>query len=168
MKESSSGSSSVITDDALLRPVGATVDRNSDDVDVDEKVVVIEPVWVEGQTLGEKPIVETYGLDALAAEEDALGIDISNRGGGGDGTRYDDASVVVGGGGVGEAAAGLVDGVGPESWRNGMEVPDDDFVLGEGLKMGRGLDDMLMERSIRFYDPKVLCAVFLRVGDGAF
>ncbi|CAM9113222.1 unnamed protein product [Laminaria digitata] len=36
-----------------------------------------------------------------------------------------------------------------------MEVPDDDFVLGEGLKMGRGLDDMLMERSIRFYDPKI-------------
>ena len=116
---------------------------------------------MEGQTIGEKPIVETYGLDALAAEEDGLDIDISSLGGGRAGYD-DDSNVVVGAGGIGEAAAaGLVDGVQTESWRNGMETPDDDFVLGEGLKMGRGLDDMLMERSIRFYDPKVRWAVFL-------
>lgn len=38
-----------------------------------------------------------------------------------------------------------------------MDVPDDNIVLGEsdGMKTGRGLDDMLMERALRFYDPRV-------------
>lgn len=142
-----------ITDDALLPSL-------DDVLDDDGNQIVLEPVWVEGETEGEKPIVETYGLnDALATAED--GIDIDN-GMMIDPDDADEALLIPTAGagasiGVGGAlAGGLADGAGPESWRNGMEVPDDDVVLGERFNMvGRGLDDMLMERSIRFYDPKV-------------
>ena len=141
-QSSSPSTSAPITDDALLPDL--------DGLDDDGNQIVLEPVWVEGETQGERPIVETYGLnDALATAED--GIDIDN------GMLIDledDALLIPADGGV--LPGGLADGVGPESWRNGMEVPDDDVMLGERFNMvGRGLDDMLMERSIRFYDPKV-------------
>lgn len=138
----------LVTDDALL----PDLDDDDGDLDDDGNQIVLEPVWVEGETQGEKPIVETYGLnDALATAED--GIDIDN------GMMIDpedgDEALLAPADGV--LMGGLADGVGPETWRNGMEVPDDDVVLGERFNMvGRGLDDMLMERSIRFYDPKVL------------
>lgn len=143
---SPSASAAPVTDDALLPDL--------DDLDDDGNEIVLEPVWVEGETQGEKPIVETYGLnDALATAQDGIDIDIDN------GMMIDpeDEALLIPADGV--LSGGLADGVGPESWRNGMEVPDDDVVLGERFNMvGRGLDDMLMERSIRFYDPKVRTA----------
>lgn len=136
-----------ITDDALLPPL--------DDLDLDDdgNEIVIEPVWVEGQTQGERPIVETYGLnDALATAEDGIDLNIDN----GMMTLDPDEEEALLIPTDGVLPGGLGDGVGPESWRNGMEVPDDDVMLGERFNMvGRGLDDMLMERSIRFYDPRV-------------
>lgn len=169
---SSSSSSSIgnsITDDTLLPSLRRTtpmkkgnddnvliVNKDGFDIDVDSNSsgdMVLEAAWVEGQTEGERPIVETYGLDTLAAEEDEIDIEINGLG---NDLSSSSSSIVTSfpAGGVGPEK-GLVDGVGLETWRNGMEVPDDDIILGEGLKMGRGLDEMLMERSIRFYDPKV-------------
>ncbi|CAN0317871.1 unnamed protein product, partial [Ectocarpus sp. 13 AM-2016] len=135
-------SSATLTDDALLPPL-----------DDDGNQIVLEPVWVEGETQGEKPIVEAYGLnDALAGAEDGIDIDNGMIVGG----VSDDETLLIPAADAGVLPGGLGDGVGPESWRNGMEVPDDDVVLGERFNtVGRGLDDMLMERSIRFYDPKV-------------
>ncbi|CAM9448893.1 unnamed protein product [Ectocarpus sp. 6 AP-2014] len=134
-------SSATMTDDALLPSL-----------DDDGNQIVLEPVWVEGETQGEKPIVEAYGLnDALAGAEDGIDIDNGMMAGGVSG----DETLLIPAADGGVLPGGLGDGVGPESWRNGMEVPDDDVVLGERFNMGRGLDDMLMERSIRFYDPKV-------------
>lgn len=149
---SNTGGSSSITDDddeALL--------PNLDDLDDDGNQIVLEPVWVEGETHGEKPIVETYGLnDALATAQD--GIDIDN----GMMIDPDEEELLIPAADGALLPGGLANGVGPESWRNGMEVPDDDVMLGERFNMvGRGLDDMLMERSIRFYDPKV-CVVSYR------
>ncbi|CAM9739736.1 unnamed protein product, partial [Hapterophycus canaliculatus] len=134
----------VISDDSLLPPL--------DDLDDDGNQIVLEPVWVEGETQGEKPIVETFGLnEALATAEDGIDIDNGIMMGA---ENLGDDDLLIPADGV--LPGGLVNGVGPESWRNGMEVPDDDVLLGERFNMvGRGLDDMLMERSIRFYDPKV-------------
>lgn len=146
-----------VTDDALLPPL--------DDLDLDDdgNEIIIEPVWVEGETQGERPIVETYGLnDALATAED--GIDLDNGMMMLDPDDEEDALLIPA---DGVLPGGLGDGVGPESWRNGMEVPDDDVMLGERFNMvGRGLDDMLMERSIRFYDPKVIFFYFTRFFSG--
>lgn len=145
--------SATLTDDALLPSL-----------DDDGNQIVLEPVWVEGETQGEKPIVEAYGLnDALAGAEDGIDIDNGMMAGGGP----DDEALLIPAADGGVLPGGLGDGVGPESWRNGMEVPDDDVILGERFNtVGRGLDDMLMERSIRFYDPKVTrlhtCAVATR------
>lgn len=144
-----------LTDDSLLLldgnnrgpEINMIADEHQLEQDEDDGKIVLEPVWVEGQTDGEKPIVETFGLDAAAAEDDEINIDIDGLASYGDATAGSATAVIEGGLGL--------DGVGPETWRNGMDVPDDDFLLGEGMKMGRGLDDMLMERSIRFYDPKV-------------
>ncbi|CBJ33718.1 PHflX, plastid HflX GTPase [Ectocarpus siliculosus] len=134
-------SSATMTDDILLPSL-----------DDDGNQIVLEPVWVEGETQGEKPIVEAYGLnDALAGAEDGIDIDNGMMAGGVSG----DEALLIPTADGGVLPGGLGDGVGPESWRNGMEVPDDDVVLGERFNMGRGLDDMLMERSVRFYDPKV-------------
>ncbi|CAM9485500.1 unnamed protein product [Ectocarpus fasciculatus] len=139
-------SPATLTDDALLPSL--------DDDGNGSNEIVLEPVWVEGETQGEKPIVEAYGLnDALAGAEDGIDIDNGMMAGGGG---ADDEALLIPVADGGVLPGGLGDGVGPESWRNGMEVPDDDVVLGERFNtVGRGLDDMLMERSIRFYDPKV-------------
>lgn len=139
----STSTTTPVADDDLLP-------ADLDDLDDDANQIVLEPVWVEGETQGEKPIVETYGLnDALATAQD--GIDLDN---GMMIDTEDEEALLIPADGV--LPGGLADGVGPESWRNGMEVPDDDVMLGERFNMvGRGLDDMLMERSIRFYDPKV-------------
>ncbi|CAM9854728.1 unnamed protein product [Scytosiphon promiscuus] len=144
-QRASMSSPETISDDSLLPPL--------DDLDDDGNQIVLEPVWVEGETQGEKPIVETFGLnDALATAEDGIDLDNGMMLGADDG--LDDGGLLIPADGV--SRGGLANGVGPESWRNGMEVPDDDVLLGERFNMvGRGLDDMLMERSIRFYDPKV-------------
>lgn len=144
-------SESITDDDLLVKDGGGALG--------DEKIM-LEPVWVEGgDTSNEKPLVKTYGLNGVPI----VGEDIDTASM--DGLEHEAITTTTvpsidGGGGDG---GGFVDVVEPGSGRNGMEVPDDDAMLGEGLKMGRGLDDMLMERSIRFYDPKVSRAFVWRV-----
>lgn len=101
--------------------------------------VVLEPVV---------PLVEAYGLPSTAGTDMTSMDDLERET---IATTTTVAAAMKGGAGAGDFAR-MVE---QESGRNDMEVPDDDMMLGEGLKMGRGLDDMLMERSIRFYDPKV-------------
>lgn len=96
---------------------------------------------------GHQPLVEKYGLDARANDFDEL--DLLNL----------DISEIVDDGVPSTTAFAGVDSEAPATWQNSMEVPDDDVDTGSGFQMRRELDEMLMERAIRFYDPKVRVAL---------
>lgn len=107
--------------------------------------IVLEPVWVDGET----PIVEKYGLNVALGTTDDM---IDNR------LPYDSPASSALASFVSDdvdRGSGLIEDVSPEEiWTGGMEYPED-YLDSEGRVMRRDFDDMLMERSIRFYDPKV-------------
>lgn len=111
--------------------------------------IVLEPVWVDGETEGETPIVEKYGLNVALGMTDDM---IDKR------LPYDSPASSTSTSFVSDdvdLGNGLIEDVPPEGiWTGGMEYPED-YLDSEGRVMRRDFDDMLMERSIRFYDPKV-------------
>ncbi|CAM9953752.1 unnamed protein product [Ascophyllum nodosum] len=125
--------------------------HGEDDTDIyevgDDGSIVLEPFWPEGET----PIVERYGLNAAlgTAEDNILPYD--NAASASAATVATEMLSAAGDGG----SRGTIEGVSQKAiWAGGMELPED-FGNEEGRAMIRDLDDMLMERSIRFYDPKV-------------
>ena len=128
--------------------------HGEDDTDIyevgDDGSIVLEPFWPEGET----PIVERYGLNAAlgTAEDNILPYD--NAASASAATVATEMLSAAGDGG----SRGTIEGVSQKAiWAGGMELPED-FGNEEGRAMIRDLDDMLMERSIRFYDPKVFAS----------
>lgn len=106
-----------------------------------ENTSLLEEEW-DVLEKGDRPLVEQYGLDTDVDDFDGL-----------DQLNHDSAEGTGGGSLDGSAHAGAIP-EDPSVVLNGMDVPDDDL-REAGLLMTRDLDEMLMERAIRFYDPQV-------------
>lgn len=106
-----------------------------------ENTSLMEEEW-DVLEKGDRPLVEQYGLDTDVDDFDGL-----------EKLKHDNAENMSGGSLDGTAHAGAMPGD-PFVVLNGMDVPDDSL-REAGLLMTRDLDEMLMERAIRFYDPQV-------------
>lgn len=152
-----------ITDDGPLPPTEEEEDSAGLFEEDGGGNIVLEPVWVDGETEGETPIVEKYGLNVALGTIDDM---IDNR------LPYDSpvssasassalVTDVLSTSDDVDRGSGLIEDVSREGiWTGGMEYPED-YLDSEGRVMRRDFDDMLMERAIRFYDPKVCMFVYV-------